>query len=83
MDAINRCDQDICAPMCWVIDEMVDMTDQFHPRPITAVTEGGENDEIEFLGNRIPVKLFWDEVTHLTALRDGFIISQIRYYRGY
>ena len=73
MDAINRCDQDICAPMCWVIDEMVDMTDQFHPRPITAVTEGGDEDEINLLGNRIPVKDLWDEVTHLTALRNVII----------
>ena len=55
--------------MCFVIDELVDMTDQYHPVPITTVTEGGEDDEILFLGNRIPVKDLWDEMTILTSLR--------------
>ena len=69
VDGANRIDQNLCAPMCFVIDEMVDMTDQFHPVPITTVTEGGEDDEILFLGNRIPVKSLWDEMTTLTAIR--------------
>ena len=73
MDGANRIDQDICAPMCWVIDELVDLTDQYHPKPITAVTEGEEEDEIQLLGHRIPVKMLWDEMTMLTSYRNGFL----------
>ena len=69
VDGANRIDQDLCAPMCWVIDELVDMTDQYHPKPITAVTEGEDEDEIQLLGNRIQVKSLWDEMTHLTSIR--------------
>ena len=85
-DAANRIDQNICAPMCFVIDELVDMTDQYHPVPITAVTEGGDEDEILFLGNRIPVKSLWDEMTTLTSIRRVILISKLtsfhcRYHR--
>ena len=69
VDGANRIDQNLCAPLCWVIDELVDMTDQYHPKPITAVTEGEDEEEIELLGNRISVKSLWDEMTHLTSLR--------------
>ena len=73
-DATNRIDQDISPPMIFVIDEMTDMSDQLHPRPMTALTEDfeGNDDEDErfvtVLGHKLYVKDLKNEMTTLTNL---------------
>ena len=76
-DGANRIDQDRCAPMTFVIDEFTDCSDQFHPRPMTAVTEDYGEDAtcggayVTLLGNKIYVRDLKNEMTQLTAIRES------------
>ena len=73
-DGTNQIDQDISPPMTFIIDEMTDTSDQYHPRPMTAMTEeyDGALDEddrhVTVLGQKILVKDLKNEMTHLTNL---------------
>ena len=73
-DAANRIDQDTCSPMTFVLDELTDTSDQYHPRPMTSTTElfndeeGNDEKFVTILGQKYSLKSLKNEVKTLTSL---------------